>query len=293
MRNICFLTTDDLEDFFVWDSLCEAPFAEKGFTVESVSWHESLHDFTQYDAVIVRSTWDYQAHVTEFAQALTRIDNAGTRLINPLPLMLWNINKRYLNILSEQGIDIIPSVFFENTHGLDIESFFEHFATDEIIIKPLVSANSDNTFRLHQDSIAEQLETLHKIFAKTECMIQPFIPSVVAQGEYSLFYFNNQYSHTIKKVPKSGDFRVQEEHGGQLYSVEPTQTQKDIAENVLRALPSEALYARIDLVDNKGRWQLMEVELIEPSLYFNMDETSPRRFVQATIDYLNKSESKA
>jgi glutathione synthase/RimK-type ligase-like ATP-grasp enzyme len=154
----------------------------------------------------------------------------------------------------------------------------------------LISANSDNTFRLTRSALAAQTELLDSIFQTTPCVIQPFLSSVVDEGEYSLFYFNGQYSHTIKKVPKQGDFRVQEEHGGQLHTVQPNAALLDTAEHVLGQLPESSLYARIDLLRSKSTsphtWQLMEVELIEPSLYFNMDEDSPERFVQATLDYL-------
>ena len=286
MRHLCFLSTDNLEDFFVWDNLCEKPFLEMGFTVETISWHHFSHDFSQYDAVIIRSTWDYQDSVNDFAQALTRIEQSGTTLINPLPLMLWNINKRYLNTLNQAGVPIIPSVFLRNLQGVELTHFFADFDCDEVIFKPLVSANSDNTFRVSTETLATQEAELKRIFAQTECMVQPFLSAIIDDGEYSLFFFNGQYSHAIKKVPKKGDFRVQEEHGGQLYTVEPTQAQLDVARLVLNNLPSECLYARVDLVDNNGAWQLMEVELIEPSLYFNMDPDSPKRFVQATIDYL-------
>ncbi len=288
MRHICFLSTDDLEDFFVWDDLLIAPFASAGIKVSTVSWHAHDHAWSQYEAVIVRSTWDYQDDALAFAQVLAEIAEQ-TRLINPLEVLNWNVNKAYLQGLHQQCVPIIPSVFLANLQGIELENYFAHFGTDEIIVKPLVSANSDNTFRLDKGSLHNQAGALQRIFAHTECMVQPFIGSVLAQGEFSLFYFNSIYSHTIKKVPKAGDFRVQEEHGGQLYSVEPTVEQQQIAEQVLGALPMPCLYSRIDLVDNQGQWQLMEVELIEPSLYFNMDETSPQRFVAATLAYLSEN----
>lgn len=286
MRNLCFLSTDNLEDFFVWDNLCEAHFTAKGFTVDTISWHDFNHDYSKYEAVIVRSTWDYQDNVIEFSQTLAHIEQSGTKLINPLSLMLWNINKRYLRTLSQQGVPIIPSTFLANLKGTKLNRFFDDFGCDELILKPLVSANSDNTFRLSPKTLPTQEAELKRIFADTECMVQPFLSAIIDEGEYSLFFFNGQYSHSIKKVPKKGDFRVQEEHGGQLYTVEPTQAQLDVAQLVLNSLPDESLYARVDLVDNNGAWQLMEVELIEPSLYFNMDPESPKRFVQATADYL-------
>lgn len=290
-QSIAFLSTNDLEDYFVWDNLLIQPFFEHGVHVDVISWHAIDIDWSQYDAVIVRSTWDYQEHADAFIDKLIEITKHDTVLINPLSLMQWNISKRYLQILQTQGITIIPSVFFDSVAISDIYAQFAYFDTQEIIIKPLISANSDNTFRLDHTNLMAQAGPLSNIFSTTPCVIQPFLDSVINEGEYSLFYFNGEYSHTIRKVPKSGDFRVQEEHGGELITVIPDERQLSAAAKVLAALPEKSLYARVDLIRNPRAqkddiWQLMEVELIEPSLYFNMDEASPERFVQATLNYL-------
>lgn len=290
-QSIAFLSTDDLEDYFVWDNLLIQPFSQHGVHVDVISWHATDIDWSQYDAVIVRSTWDYQEHADAFIDKLIEITKHDTVLINPLSLMQWNISKRYLQILQTQGITIIPSVFFDSVAISDIYAQFAYFDTQEIIIKPLISANSDNTFRLDHTNLMAQAGPLSNIFSTTPCVIQPFLDSVINEGEYSLFYFNGEYSHTIRKVPKSGDFRVQEEHGGELITVIPDELQLSAAAKVLAALPEKSLYARVDLIRNPRAqkddiWQLMEVELIEPSLYFNMDEASPKRFVQATLNYL-------
>ena len=275
-QTIAFLSTDDLEEFFVWDNLLIAPFAHLGIRVDTISWHAKNVDWTIYSAVIVRSTWDYQDDPAAFMATLAEIENSGTHLVNPLTLMQWNVSKDYLQTLQNQGVEIIPSQFFQSADTALIDSHFASFETDELIIKPLISANSDNTFRLSKIDVARQTDTLNSTFATTPCVIQPFLSSVVNEGEFSLFYFNGQYSHTIKKVPKQGDFRVQEEHGGQLYSVQPDAKLLDTAANVLAQLPEPSLYARVDLLRNTtgegDSWQLMEVELIEPSLSFNMDE---------------------
>ncbi len=290
-KSIAFLSTDDLEDYFVWDNLLIQPFSQHGVHVDVISWHATDIDWSQYDAVIVRSTWDYQEHADAFIDKLIEITKHDTVLINPLSLMQWNISKRYLQILQTQGITIIPSVFFDSVAISDIYAQFAYFDTQEIIIKPLISANSDNTFRLDHTNLMAQAGPVSNIFSTTPCVIQPFLDSVINEGEYSLFYFNGEYSHTIRKVPKSGDFRVQEEHGGELITVIPDELQLSAAAKVLAALPEKSLYARVDLIRNpraqkEDIWQLMEVELIEPSLYFNMDEASPERFVQATLNYL-------
>ena len=288
MQKICFLSTDNLEDFYVWDDLLVPHFAAKGFEVDVVSWHATDVDWSDYELVIVRSTWDYQDDPNAFTEVLANIEASNTVLANPFALMQWNISKWYLQALADDGITIIPSRFYKGINTDLIATHFHEFGADEIVIKPLISANSDNTFRLTSASLEAQSETLNNVFNELDCMIQPFLKSIITDGEYSLFYFNGQYSHAIKKVPKQGDFRVQEEHGGQLYTITPDMDQMIAAKKVLAKLPEEALYARVDLAYNEQQWQLMEVELIEPSLYFNMDKHSPAKFVAATLDYLNK-----
>jgi hypothetical protein len=112
-------------------------------------------------------------------------------------------------------------------------------------------------------------------------MVQPFVPAIIEQGEYSLFYFADHYSHCILKTPKSGDFRVQEEHGGILQSITPSKELLTAAKKALQTIPEKVLYARIDLVQYQGEYQLMEIELIEPSLYFNLDDKAAPRFAKA------------
>ena len=163
----------------------------------------------------------------------------------------------------------------------DIHNAFARFNTEEVVIKPTLSANADDTFRVSSSNMAEIMPSLLTTFAARRYMIQPFLSSVVEEGEYSLFYFGGCYSHAILKVPQQGDFRVQEEHGGQLLAVEANIAQQEIAQRALEAMPAQALYARVDLVRQENEWAIMELELIEPSLYFNLDTSSPSRFVKA------------
>jgi hypothetical protein len=106
--------------------------------------------------------------------------------------------------------------------------------------------------------------------------------NIIHEGEYSLFYFNGAYSHAILKTPESNDFRVQEEHGGQLETVKPESQLKQAGKKTMQHLPEMPLYARIDFVrSDQNQLQLMEIELIEPSLYFNMDPKASERFAKA------------
>jgi glutathione synthase/RimK-type ligase-like ATP-grasp enzyme len=281
MSRIVFLSTDNLDDFFVYDELLIPHFETIGWSVETISWHQKNVNWDQYDYVIVRSTWDYQQHSKTFLNTLDCINKSSAILLNPLELIKWNIEKHYLKDLAVAGLPTVNTVWGEHCTVKEIHNAFEHFKTEEVVIKPTLSANADDTFRISFANLAEVMPSLLTTFAARRYMIQPFLPSVVEEGEFSLFYFGGRYSHAILKVPKRGDFRVQEEHGGQLLAIEANNAQQQIAERALGAMPTPALYARVDLVRQDNEWAIMELELIEPSLYFNLDSSSPARFVKA------------
>ena len=286
MKKLAFLSMDDLQDFFVYDELLLAPFAAQGYEVDTISWHQPDVDYSIYEAVIVRSPWDYQQYETEFVACLKRIERQ-TRLINSLPLMLWNFNKQYLKDLEAAGVPVLPTRWLSRFEQSAITGAFSEFACDELVIKPCVSANADDTFRLTPERLATNIGELATCFAGRECMVQPFVSSVTEQGEVSLFYFAGELSHAILKQPKAGDFRVQEEHGGSLQAITPEPAMLTNALAALNAMPDDYLYARVDLLWFAGEWRIIELELIEPSLYFNLDEQSPQRFVNAYLHYLN------
>lgn len=292
MGRCAFLTTDNLEEFFIYDDLVKPYLAELNWQTTDVSWHDKTVDYNQYDVVVVRSTWDYQAFCNSFMQTLAKIDNSKAVLENPLSLMQWNVSKSYLRDLADKGVSILPTVWLNGFDSKAILACFSHFATNEIIIKPLVSANADFTYRLTEEDFLFKQQNIKNELKNREIMVQAFEKNIVEKGEFSLFYFAGEYSHSINKLPATGDFRVQEEHGGQLKSVAPSDAMFTLAQKTLQALPEDALYARIDMLETKAGFAIIEVELIEPSLYFNMDEESPKRFAQAIVQRAKSKESK-
>jgi hypothetical protein len=286
MKRCAFLSMDSLENFFYSDPMLFEPLKVAGWLAEEVSWRKTDVDWNVYDVVVIRTTWDYQDDVEGFMACLQRIEASSAQLQNSLKIVEWNISKHYLKDLQNQGINIVPTLWFDSFAFSELQAGFSHFDTSQIVIKPLVSANADHTYRLTPAHLLEQAIELKSIFSGREFMLQPFLSSIIEEGEYSLFYFSGNYSHAILKQPKPGDFRVQEEHGGQLTSVQPSEEMLTTARHSLAALPEDVLYARIDLVRYKKEFAVIEIELIEPSLYFNMDAESPQRFVDAFIEML-------
>lgn len=219
---------------------------------------------------------------------------------NSLATVRWNIDKIYLKSLAEQSVSIVPTLWEKQFSENKLMGYFEHFDCQKIVIKPRISANADNTFLLKKATALQFCAQLTSIFSENEFMVQPFMKSVIEEGEFSLFYFDGKYSHAILKTPKADDFRVQEEHGGRLQSITPEATLFAQAERALSAITNSTgempLYARVDFVRTLGEkinepFALMEAELIEPSLYFNMDENSANKFAEAFVQRMNKGDN--
>jgi hypothetical protein len=290
MKKVVFLTMDNLDGFVCYDDLLIEPLNKLGWTVEKISWRKANINWNEFNAVIVRSTWDYQTDYLKFLKVLDEIDRSDTRLENSLPVLKWNMNKSYLRDLEKAGILIPQTIWEKNFDAKVANKYFELLNTDEIIIKPNISGNADDTFRIMRDNINNHIPHLERIFQNREFMVQPFKENILDEGEYSLFYFGGEFSHAILKKPKEKDFRVQEEHGGILKSISPSVHQLETAKNILNKIEPLPLYARIDLIrTTDNEFELMELELIEPSLYFNMDSESPMRFAQIFNDWISGS----
>ena len=287
MKRCAFLTIDDLTEYVNDDQLALDQLAHNGWDARSISWHSKDVDWDAFDLVIVRSTWDYYEAPERFVDVLGQIDASSARLENALDIIVWNLDKTYLKDLQGKGIPVVPTRWGSRLTASGWQDILDQHSSTSFIIKPVISANAKDTFLVNTSRDVSQHQRILQTFAEKKYMVQPFVKSIVEEGEYSLFFFNGAYSHSILKTPKTNDFRVQEEHGGRIVAVHPHSTLIEQALEILQTLPTPLLYARVDLVRiESGDYALMELELIEPSLYLRMDPEAPERFARA-IDSLN------
>ncbi|WP_197455009.1 ATP-grasp domain-containing protein [Stieleria varia] len=281
-RTCAYLTMENPEGFFVYDQLTYEPLRNLGWKVVEVPWSRPVIPWSQFDAVVIRSPWDYQASPARFLDTLADIESAGTRLLNPLHICRWNLDKTYLRELQQKGVPIVPTQWFGQIDRAQLECLIdEHQETLPVVIKPTVGAGATGIYLVSSVDSQEFASALQH-YCDRPAMVQSFLTTIQTVGEYSLFYFAGQFSHAIIKKPKSGDFRVQEEHGGLIESVTPTDALLRVAEQALAALDEVLLYARVDLVVlDDGSPAVIELELVEPSLYFPYDTKSATRFAMA------------
>jgi hypothetical protein len=277
-----FLTLEDPKGYHIYDHLLVAPLATRGWSVEMIPWTRAGEDWRAYDAVIIRSTWDYQRSPQTFLSTLEEIEQS-TRLFNPVEICRWNLHKSYLRELEARAATIVPTLWEEGLNQATITRALESFGVKRLVVKPPVGAGAEDTFVLEagrQDSFVPAL----KSFAERDVMVQPFIDSIQGEGEYSLFYFGGELSHAIVKRPATGDFRVQEEHGGLIAAIDPPADCLLVGQRAIEAIGTTLLYARVDLVRlASGQMALIELELIEPSLYFEQSLEATERFADAFL----------
>ena len=281
MKKCAFLTLDEIGDYVIDDEHAIEPLTELGWQVSTVSWRQTNIPWSDFDLVIIRSTWDYWNDVPTFLNTLERI-NRETKLANRLDLVRWNLVKTYMRDLEERGIGIVPTLWARSLEADSFAKYQKELGMDEIVVKPVVGANGDDAFRVSQGDTLERLQSIAARFFNRDCMIQPFMPNIISEGEYSLFFFSGQYSHAILKTPAESEFRSQEEHGGEIRSIVPQDKLLKRARQAMDTLSPAPLYARIDFIRNDADdFLVMELELIEPSLYLRMDAQAPGRFAAA------------
>lgn len=274
-KPVAFVTDTQWPDLTPDDQLAQAALRQLGREVRPVIWHAAV-DWAQFSAVVLRSTWDYHVRPAEFAAWLDRLESQHIRVWNPVEVMRWNMNKRYLRQLEEKGVRIVPSVWIKQGETPALKEVSNGWP--RTVLKPLVSANAYNTWLVDEEGDWET--KLATILKESDAVAQEFMPEVQTEGEWSLIFFDGQFSHAALKTPKLGDFRTQMTHGGSTQPAAPDPGLIAQAQSVLDKVSAPLLYARVDGVVRAGQFHLMELELIEPFLFLEFGQGAPERFAR-------------
>ena len=238
------------EGYTVDDDLAIPPLLDHGFRVDTIPWDDPHTDWDRYDLVIVRSTWNYQQRVEEFVETLARIEARAPRLENPLPLLRWNLDKKYLRDLEARGVPTIPTLWLDRLEPGALPDLLDELDAAAMVLKPRVGAGAHGAWRLDRDNLHAHAPVIETRYRDAPLMLQPFVDSVIQEGECSLIYFGGEFSHALQKIPKPGDYRSQEEFGSELRPLTPPADLRAAADRALAAAPTDTppLYPRVDLV---------------------------------------------
>ncbi|WP_233511088.1 ATP-grasp domain-containing protein [Dyella psychrodurans] len=255
-------------------------------------WNDAAVDWTAFDAVLVRTAWDYFEHYATFLAWLDTLDRIGVPMINDSRLIRWNSEKRYLLDIEQQGVSIIPT---RVAPAGTLPDVLPSMSAQDVVIKPTVSGGAWHTLRGTVGTAAFQ-QALARLPAELDYLVQPFVPEIASNGEWSLLYFGGRYSHAVIKYPATGDYRVQQQHGGTAREAEPDAIVVSAADKALAAVTElghrEHAYVRVDGVVVNGQFRVMELELIEPLLHLAIRPDAAEKFAEHILDRLRRLPNK-
>ncbi len=263
-----------VQNILLEDGLLQKAFEDLGLKATRVDWADPEFDWGSTRAAIFRTTWDYFDRFDEFKTWLSEVEQK-TQFINPISQIRWNMDKWYLKDLQEKGIHIVETKYIKKGTTSDLRTLISETSWGEVILKPTIAGAARHTYRINLENVSEFEELFRTLIANEDMMIQPFQHNIILKGEVSLMVIGGEYTHSVLKKGKEGDFRVQDDFGGTLHSYEPTSEEIEFAEQVARACEPLPAYARIDLMwDNSNQLAVSEVELIEPELWFRRNPKS-------------------
>ncbi len=237
---------------------------EAGLELIEIDWRAPLDDFDGIALVLLGTAWDYQDHPEAFFAKLEALEAHGIAVHNPPGVVRWNADKRYLKALSDKGVPTIPTLWLGDAGRDDVLAAMDEFGTNRVVVKRQIGAGGLGQHSFSRDALPEERWTMGR-----PAMIQPFLPSITEEGEFTLVFIDGALSHGVRKLAAEGEYRIQSLFGGSEQDWEPAPGERAQAEAVLHALPFDnLLYARIDMARlADGGLAVMEAELIEPYLY--------------------------
>lgn len=297
MARIGILSTDTLyplvqssqHPWLITDDLPLIEALQRRHDVQLLSWRALAQGevLPQLEVVLVRTPWGYMQDAQGFLQALEHIEASSIPLLNPLPTIRWNLDKRYLLDLTAQGLPVIPTRLLQATELDTLPALLQGAGWTEAVLKPSIGAGGEWTYRLSLPTLAARLPELACTPVQT-WLVQPFREAILEEGEWSLIFFGGEFSHAVQKV-SGGDFRIHEEHGGFTRWDTPVPPGYiRAAQQVLSSLEVLPIYARVDGVASTGQFEVMELELIEPELFFRAAPGAAHHLAQVVEDWLSK-----
>jgi hypothetical protein len=258
-------------------------FETAGLELVEIDWRAPIGDFDGIALVLLGTAWDYQDHPAEFLAKIEALSGHDIQVCNPPEIVRWNADKRYLEHLASRGATIVPTLWLDDVDKAGVLSAMDAFDTDRVVVKRQVGAGGLGQHSFTRGAPPDEGWTMGRA-----CMVQPFLPSVVDEGEYTFVFIDGVFSHGVLKRASEGEYRIQSLYGGYECDYAPAPDDLARAEAVIAALPFDRpLYCRIDMVRlPKGQLAVMEAEMIEPYLYPEQGPQLGERMARAIIGRL-------
>ncbi|NJM79236.1 MAG: hypothetical protein HC854_05695 [Flavobacterium sp.] len=285
MTKVALLTCEKFPLLTPSDQLLIPALAKHKIQAKVEIWDNASVNWINYDYLIFRNTWDYYEKEQQFNLWLDQIEKLGIKTLNSLDIIQENKHKFYLKDLQEKGVNIIPTLFQKKTNQLDLKSIIpKHWK--KIVIKPAFSAGSYLTEVFDATEIENINSKYTSIASQKELLIQEFKSEIKIEGETSFLFFNKQFSHCVNKKPAENDFRIQVQFGGKYTLIQPSKALIEQAQKIVNLFPENLLYTRVDGIIIDNQIHLMEVECIEPDLYFTLAPNALDKFVTSILELI-------
>jgi Prokaryotic glutathione synthetase, ATP-grasp domain len=275
------VTSDAFPQLYEDDLLLVAALDEICIDSTPLVWSDPAVDWRGYDALVIRSPWDYFVRLREFRAWLDARIASGVRMCNPSAILEWNFDKRYLQDLAAAGVPLVPTIVVPQGDSPDIVALARARGWEDIVVKPTISGGAHGTYRFRIDDVDRHREAIAETLQDRGLLIQPFLPEIQSAGELSLLFFDGVFSHAVCKRPKDGDYRVQFQFGGTDETVEVRDEWIERARVCIAAAPALPVYARVDGVVQDGQFLLMELEVFEPLMFLARHPPAAGRFARA------------
>ena len=282
LLKVGFVTSAEHRNLVADDLILAAALERRGARVVPVVWTETAPEATGCDLLLLRSCWDYHLRPEAFLSWVNEASRYAC-LVNSPEIVRWNMDKRYLRDIEEHGFAVPKTILLARGSSGDLAQIMSASGLDAVVAKPAISLSAFETHLVQADEAEKFTGKLNQLLLTRDMLVQEFIPEITSEGEWSIIFIGGEFSHAVKKFPKGGDFRVQHEYGGSAELAKPSELMLDTSGAILRKFAPQAVYCRADVVPRGQGVTLMELELIDPVLHFELAPNGAERMAELLL----------
>ena len=287
-KKIAFVTCSTRPNFASDDLPVVDLLRSNGIEIQPLPWDENSTEWSLFDLVVVRSCWNYHLYSEKFIQWLNQMESQKVKLFNLVNTVRWNFHKGYLQELERKGVPLPETIWLKKGASINLSQLLTEKNWEKAVVKPAISATAFNTFLVLCSEASQQQWNFAEQLQNADTIVQKFMPEVQQEGEWSLIFFDKNFSHAVIKRPAVKDFRVQNDFGGSAELASPLRFVLEQAQKILSLIDEPLLYARVDGIVSKNQFLLMELELIEP-LLFLVEGKAATKFADAIMGHLQST----